>query len=53
MNTSDLGADAWGELLDLAAFWEEIFESGVCVFAVFDVVEWFQRRVFLSVIPGW
>src|SRR5437016_3635120 len=48
-----LRADAWGELLDLAAFWEEVFESGVCVSAMLDVVEWFQARVFLSVIPGW
>ena len=38
--------------MDLAAFWQEIFESGVCIFAVFDVVELLQRRIFLSVIPG-
>jgi hypothetical protein len=53
LDAGHLGTDAWRELLDLAAFREEIFESGVCVFAMLDVVEWLQRRVLLSVVPGW
>jgi len=51
LNTGDLGSNAWGELLNLATFWEEIFESGVCVFAVLDIVEQLQRGVLLSVVP--
>ena len=53
LDAGHLGTDAWCELLDLAAFREEIFESEVCIFAMLDVVEWLQRRVLLSVVPGW
>ena len=51
LDTSDLGSNAWSEFLNLAAFRKEVFESGVCVFAVFNVVEKLQRRILLSVIP--
>jgi hypothetical protein len=40
LDAGHLGTDAWRELLDFAAFREEIFETGVCIFAIFDVVEW-------------
>lgn len=53
MDALYFGANAWGELFDLAAFWEEIFESVVGGFAVLNVGKWLQRGVFLAVVPRW
>lgn len=53
LDACDFGSDAWCEFLDLASFWEEIFEGRIGVFAVVYVREWFPSGIFLAMIPSW
>jgi hypothetical protein len=53
LDTSNFGASAWGELLDLGARFQQIWESRICVQAMLDVNELFKRRVFFPMVPYW
>jgi len=53
LHACHFGPDARGELLDLAAFWEEVLESGIGTFAVVYVLKLLPWGIFLAVIPGW
>lgn len=52
LDTSDLGTNAGGQLLDLGALLQEIGEGWVSIETMLDVLEGFPRRVFLAVVPG-
>ena len=45
LSTPYLCADGGGDVLDLATFWEKIWEFWIGVFAVVDMLEWFQGWV--------
>jgi hypothetical protein len=52
LDASDFGADARGELLDGAVRGKQIFKGAIGTFAMFNVGEWLQWRIFFTVVPS-